>query len=349
MGKTKVIAGSAICVLALAGLVGCGQSSAGVDDIQVKFSGYDTRGEADLVESSDYKLAAAVAKKVGYSSSDVDAVSKGNYDVLEADQTKYLQFEKYKDDTSVDVSKTSDLKNGQKIKVTVTTTLKDNPIKSGTKTIEVDGLKKVTYYTIDDVLKEKPITVTGANHMTQVNPKDIYSYKGPDLTSLVNGDKLDVSLKGDYKSSLESEGKMLEKGKGKTTYTVQGLSDTFKISNLDEVKKALNNEAEETLSTFNVELLEIFITGDVQGREMGGPEVVRGKGYTIYGVYKVTNPNTGSVSYGYSGFERVKFSGDVATINTDIDNLVKDWTTQDSPEVVEQELMSQHADLLKVE
>ncbi|QDK70185.1 hypothetical protein [Lactococcus protaetiae] len=246
-----------------------------ITNIDVKYSGYNKLGIAVLSENYKNEMEAIIAKKVGYSSSDVDAVKKGNDDVLTANITKMAQLTKYLDDTVVKLSKDNNLSNGDKITLSVTTSLKDNPIKSAKKALTVSGLEKSTVYKISDIIKKYPIKVIGYNHfgsltyndeifnLSQTTDSYLADEGGKNLT---NGDSVKMYLSNSYVAALAKKGFILS-GKGDTTIKVSGLLDSPKISNLNDLLSQIDtvvrsDKKSDDYDTYTITRQESYFIGE---------------------------------------------------------------------------------------
>lgn len=175
-----------------------------IDDVSVDFTGYDHQGTATL--SGEYE-------------DRIDSILKKNKDIDRSD-------------ISIELDKDSDLSNGDKVKVSISSDKKNSPVKSQTKTVTVSGLKKSTTYTIDNVLKDNPIHWNGYNNYGSAEiDSDIFDTED-EITDLSNGDSITVTLNSDYVEQESNKGKILD-GSDTKKVEVSGLKGTPQISNLD--------------------------------------------------------------------------------------------------------------------
>ncbi|MBK0084135.1 zinc ribbon domain-containing protein [Lactococcus sp. S64] len=301
-----------------------------INEVKVDFSGYNKQGSAELSGNYKYLMESIIAKKVGYSNSDVEAIKKGNEQVLSADYTKAPQVEKYIEDTAVRLDKDSDLSNGDKLTLSVNTHLKDNPIQSSKKTIKVSGLKKSTSYTMSDIIKKYPIKIKGYNHFGKTEFDDkIYSLSEPsdsyssdistDGEELTNGDSIKVYLSNDYINTLSEKGQIIE-GKKETNIKVSGLLDSPKISNQNDLLNqidtvARNNHKSNDYDKYTVTRQDSYFIGtNISDSDAEGFSVVSiykiDDDQVLFGDHKKT---TDYYIYGYKGLE---LSGDKINISS---------------------------------
>lgn len=334
-----IISGIVFIIVAIIGFVVFqNQPKSIINSVEVKFTGYDKKGTADLDGNYNQELEAVIAKKVGYSNSDVEAVKKGNDDVLLADTNKYMQFDKYYSDTDVSLDKSDHLSNNQKIKLTVHTTLKDNPIKSEVKSINVSGLKKSEEYTVEEVLKENAVKIEGYNHFGTVNYDDkIFSLEDDDSSKeLSNGDTVKLKLSDHYITEQEDKGKILE-GKDTVEVKVDKLETSPKISNLSELLAQNDTvvRADKESDIFGkytvVRKNTYFIGKNIATIGLGSAV---DNGFSIVSIYQVSGDNeyegkkTRYFIYGYSGLE---MKGDKVNVSSLKDyNKYKDYDSFDS-------------------
>ncbi|MBK5076254.1 zinc ribbon domain-containing protein [Lactococcus lactis] len=295
-----------------------------INEVKVDFSGYNKQGSATLSGNYKYVMESIIAKKVGYSNSDVQAVQKGNDRVLTADYTKSRQVEKYIEDTTIGLNKESDLSNGDKLILSIKTSLKDNPIKTSKKTIKVSGLKKSTTYTMNDIIKKYPIKITGYNHFGTLDYNDkIYTFSdssdssnfGDNEKQLTNGDSIKVYLSSDYISNLSDKGQIIE-GKPETMIKVSGLLDSPKISNqsdlLNQIDTVVRNyNKSDDYAKYEVTRQDSYFIGE-------NISASNSSGFSIVSIYKIDDDNTlikeKTTKYYIYGYAGLKLSGDKINI-----------------------------------
>lgn len=140
------------------------------------------------------------------------------------------EIERYIEQAKVSLDKTEALKNGDKVKVTVSTSDKKNPIKSETKNYTVSGLVKEKIYKAADLAK---VSFDGINQKANLS-YDSDKFTASKTNQLSNGDKIKLTLKDEAISKLQSEGQKLN-GSKEVEMTVSGLTDKPKINNLEEI------------------------------------------------------------------------------------------------------------------
>lgn len=298
--KRKIVVGIGV-VLAVIVIGGVytyvqAQPKSVIGDVKVDFSGYNHQGQAQLSGEYQQKINEIIAKK-----------SSG------------LKTLAYEADTRVQLSQTSQLSNGEKIILSVRTSLKDNPIKSESKTVIVKNLKKSTTYTADDVLKTSNVDFSGFNHFGSVKYDDSVFTTNDNTTNLSNGDEISLSLTQDYINQQEENGKVLS-GTSRTTITIKGLDDSPKISNLADFLKqedaVVNNDNKDSTSEFFKEDYTVtrqdsyFIGEDVNGGNNlfdDSSDSADGS-FSILTIYKINDKtdydNTTTYKiYGYGGLQ----------------------------------------------
>ena len=297
-----------------------------LNNTKVKFSGYNTLGNAMLEDEYYKEESALIAKKVGYSSSDIDAVRKGNTNVLDSDTAKYLQFEKYLEDTSVKLDKYVNLKNGDKVTVSVNTSLEDNPIKETKKTFVVKGLKKTTTFNADSLMKDHKVSASGYNHFGKLDYDSDY-YEVNNDESLSNGDKVILTINSEYIASQKEKGNLFN-GKNSKEITISGLEDSAKISNLDELLKqedaVVNSEHKDSTGFFEEDytvtrMTSYFIGKDVNGysyEENSDEDAAEFSVLTVYKIDSKTDSGTDTEYkiYWYSGLRTSNEKVNVAAL-----------------------------------
>ena len=331
-------------------------------DVQVKYSGYNKMGEAELQGDYEKTEEAAIAKKVGYSSSDVAAVKKGNESVLSADSAKFAQVEKYFNDTKISLSKRDDLSNGNKVTVTVSTSLQDNPIKAGKKIFKVSGLKKSTTYTFKDLIKDDKITFSGYNHFGTVSyDEDIYNAPYDDQASdLSNGDTLKFSVSDSYIENQEEKGKIFE-GNKTQNIKVTGLEDSPKISNLSDLLSQTDALVKKEYQSSNYDKYTVtrqdsyFIGTDVEGSNgwYSDDSSDLDNTFSVLTIYKVDDkpeygdPSTRYYVYGYENLSPSSGKVNVAALKDD-DEVIEMYNSENSADDVLNSIKADYPSLVKL-
>lgn len=264
MGKLGValVAMAGVSVLALAG---CGASSF-TKGAKVEFTGYQGKGEAGLKDNAldtwkeiasyegkkakvENKTMKALVEKADSVNdlTDTDNFSVGMSSEQSINVSAYLD---HMDKTSVGFENSSDLKNGDKVKLVIEDSSTKPYFKKVEKEYTVKGLKKMKQLSIASLVKDLSVVKNSTNHYAAADIEytgkekiDAYS-----LTHQLSNYNKTVS-NGDVLTSSKTEAEIAKelnnrnssaqftgrKGK-KVSFTVSGLkSDTPRPSNMDEV------------------------------------------------------------------------------------------------------------------
>lgn len=223
-----------------------------VNDVQVKFSGYDERGTLSYNDVEvKAKIAQIVAEKHGIKvdTSNVSNTFNSIGDVaknLLSGNTDYYkklgEIQKYVSEINIKFDKTTNLKNGDTVTMTIVTG-KDSPIKSETKTFTVSGLSPVEKINLQDIQKASPVNYTGYNGYGVLKfDTSVYTIKEAKQANLKNGQKITVTIQDGYIESLLTKGKVFD-GPKTTTVEIKGLKELKAIKNIAEVYKQVGDLA----------------------------------------------------------------------------------------------------------
>lgn len=242
-----------LMALVTVSLVACSQKKSALEDVKVTFKGYDghgyMEGDSKKITSNMIDIMAKKAKLDDYLTEklkDVVETDAADYD-LEKDATSderdsLVKVERWMKEIKIRSSKKENLKNGDKVRITIKTGDKDNPVKEETKTYTVKGLKKTKKVSAKDIAKNLDVQAYGYNGkgLIAITSK---KYKGEVMFhiknngSLKNGDKVTIKLP----SEFTSDEKIDFQGKKEFTYTVQGLKELAATKDLDEIKKVTDS------------------------------------------------------------------------------------------------------------
>lgn len=219
-----------------------------LDSKPLTTTGYNGFGEASIKDSVRKNLLKIQLKKAGYSDAQIKYIQTSNTaDSLDVYSDKYAKLTNWNRETDIKLSKSSGLKNGDKISVSVITNNdKTNPIKQEKKTYTVSGLKKQERESTKKLFDQIKLTFGGL----QNHGYSMLTYKGEtlsddptmsDLTrqsfglsnknNLKNGDKVKITLP---LSILNTE-YVNYRGKITKTFTVTGLHTANDIENLNDI------------------------------------------------------------------------------------------------------------------
>lgn len=242
-----------LMALVTVSLVACSQKKSALEDVKVTFKGYDghgyMEGDSKKITSNMIDIMAKKAKLDDYLTEklkDVVETDAADYD-LEKDATSderdsLVKVERWMKEIKIRSSKKENLKNGDKVRITIKTGDKDNPVKEETKTYTVKGLKKTKKVTAKDIAKDLNVQAYGYNGkgliaITSKKYKGSVSFHIKNNGSLKNGDKVTIKLP----SEFTSDEKIDFQGKKEFTYTVQGLKELAATKDLDEIKKVTDS------------------------------------------------------------------------------------------------------------
>lgn len=242
-----------LMALVTVSLVACSQKKSALEDVKVTFKGYDghgyMEGDSKKITSNMIDIMAKKAKLDDYLTEklkDVVETDAADYD-LEKDATSYerdslVKVERWMKEIKIRSSKKENLKNGDKVRITIKTGDKDNPVKEETKTYTVKGLKKTKKVTAKDIAKDLNVQAYGYNGkgliaITSKKYKGSVSFHIKNNGSLKTGDKVTIKLP----SEFTSDEKIDFQGKKEFTYTVQGLKELAATKDLDEIKKVTDS------------------------------------------------------------------------------------------------------------
>ncbi|EOI6050993.1 hypothetical protein ACMUWL_002592 [Enterococcus faecalis] len=214
----------------------CGNGKDLSNYVDVKFSGINTKGTATFSLDSEKMLKDTL-----------------NYDVNKGMPTEKQQEEISNMDNAytIKLDKEDNLKNGDKVKVTVTVDKeKTKKIKSGEKTVEVKGLEEPKKLTNSDVEKHLVVNFNGVSGRGQAkidntfdSPLDTVKFTIENDGKLKNGDKAKVLL------SKESENQLIQSGylpdeNFEPTFEVKGLDSVAEkateIANIVDIKRMID-------------------------------------------------------------------------------------------------------------
>ena len=242
-----------LMALVTVSLVACSQKKSALEDVKVTFKGYDghgyMEGDSKKITSNMIDIMAKKAKLDDYLTEklkDVVETDAVDYD-LEKDATSderdsLVKVERWMKEIKIRSSKKENLKNGDKVRITIKTGDKDNPVKEETKTYTVKGLKKTKKVSAKDIAKNLDVQAYGYNGkgliaITSKKYKGSVSFHIKNNGSLKNGDKVTIKLP----SEFTSDEKIDFQGKKEFTYTVQGLKELAATKDLDEIKKVTDS------------------------------------------------------------------------------------------------------------
>lgn len=242
-----------LMALVTVSLGACSQKKSALEDVKVTFKGYDghgyMEGDSKKITSNMIDIMAKKAKLDDYLTEklkDVVETDAADYD-LEKEATSderdsLVKVERWMKEIKIRSSKEENLKNGDKVRITIKTGDKDNPVKEETKTYTVKGLKKTKKVSAKDIAKNLDVQAYGYNGkgliaITSKKYKGSVSFHIKNNGSLKNGDKVTIKLP----SEFTSDEKIDFQGKKEFTYTVQGLKELTATKDLDEIKKVTDS------------------------------------------------------------------------------------------------------------
>ena len=309
-----------------------------INEVKVDFTGYDESGNliynseeiASLVEE-------AVYKKVGLDKDQAKALTKDDpvaYSMLAQDRKlsfKLMKAESMLKTIHYEFNKTNNLKNGEEVTFTITTSSKNSPIKAEKKAFKVQNLKEYEKVSAENLLKEVTVTFSGFNgygtvsfgnsikNYFQLNSSNSYS-------NLKNGDKITLTVNDSYIKTLKESGKIIDNKN--VDITVSGLKEIKDIKNFEDLIKknddyVKSEHKNDSYDTYTIESQGSYMRINVNNYDKGSISLV-----TIYKVTKTDSKDNKSVKYKYYGYSAYLLKDG----NLDIDTASKIsdyWGTKD--------------------
>ena len=309
-----------------------------INEVKVDFTGYDESGNliynseeiASLVEE-------AVYKKVGLDKDQAKALTKDDpvaYSMLVQDRKlslKLMKAESMLKTIHYEFNKTNNLKNGEEVTFTITTSSKNSPIKAEKKAFKVQNLKEYEKVSAENLLKEVTVTFSGFNgygtvsfgnsikNYFQLNSSNSYS-------NLKNGDKITLTVNDSYIKTLKESGKIIDNKN--VDITVSGLKEIKDIKNFEDLIKknddyVKSEHKNDSYDTYTIESQGSYMRINVNNYDKGSISLV-----TIYKVTKTDSKDNKSVKYKYYGYSAYLLKDG----NLDIDTASKisdHWGTKD--------------------
>ena len=309
-----------------------------INEVKVDFTGYDESG--NLIYNSD-EIASlveeAVYKKAGLDKDQAKALTKDDpvaYSMLAQDRKlslKLMKAESMLKTIHYEFNKTNNLKNGEEVTFTITTSSKNSPIKAEKKTFKVQNLKEYEKVSAENLLKEVTVTFSGFNgygtvsfgnsikNYFQLNTSDSYS-------NLKNGDKITLTVNDSYIKTLKESGKIIDNKN--VDITVSGLKELKDIKNFEDLIKknddyVKSEHKNDSYDTYTIESQGSYMRINVNNYDKGSISLV-----TIYKVTKTDSKDNKSVKYKYYGYSAYLLKDG----NLDIDTASKisdHWGTKD--------------------
>ena len=309
-----------------------------INEVKVDFTGYDESGNliynseeiASLVEE-------AVYKKVGLDKDQAKALTKDDpvaYSMLAQDRKlsfKLMKAESMLKTIHYEFNKTNNLKNGEEVTFTITTSSKNSPIKAEKKAFKVQNLKEYEKVSAENLLKEVTVTFSGFNgygtvtfgnsikNYFQLNSSNSYS-------NLKNGDKITLTVNESYIKTLKESGKIVDNKN--VDITVSGLKELKDIKNFEDLIKknddyVKSEHKNDSYDTYTIESQGSYMRINVNNYDKGSISLV-----TIYKVTKTDSKDNKSMNYKYYGYSAYLLKDG----NLDIDTASKisdRWGTKD--------------------
>lgn len=224
-----------------------------VNDVEVKFDGYDERGTLSYNEvAMRAKIYQIIAEKNGIKAdisnttntlNSLADLAKGIVSGNNEYYKKLSNAEQQAREISITFDKQTVLKNGDVVTMTISTG-KDSPIKAEKKQFTVTGLKDVVKIDSNALLLENPITFNGYNNYGSVKYNtEVFKLNQKINNDLKNGQQLVFTILESYSKKLLQEGKVLT---GDTTISVEvkDLKELSTISNIDTVFEKVSDFAQ---------------------------------------------------------------------------------------------------------
>ena len=206
----------------------------------VTFNGYDGHGMLSYNhEVVIEEISQAALKKAGFSKDEIDAFAINNYkmiDTYQIDTKKMAKYDAIMNNLQFNFDKVSDLKNGDKVTLTVSCKGNNCPFVNETKEYTVNGLDEMQEITLEDLEKEYPITFTGYNGFGSVKfDSTVYTISTAANQTLKNDDTIKVKITEGTLNTLANDGKKLKEGATSFEKKVTGLPEITDVVGLNDI------------------------------------------------------------------------------------------------------------------
>jgi len=206
----------------------------------VTFNGYDGHGMLSYNhEVVIEEISQAALKKAGFSKDEIDAFAINNYkmiDTYQIDTKKMAKYDAIMNNLQFNFDKVSDLKNGDKVTLTVSCKGNNCPFVNETKEYTVNGLDEMQEITLEDLEKEYPITFTGYNGFGSVKfDSTVYTISTAANQTLKNDDTIKVKITEGTLNTLANDGKQLKEGTTSFEKKVTGLPEITDVVGLNDI------------------------------------------------------------------------------------------------------------------
>lgn len=201
----------------------------------VTFNGYDGHGMLNYNhEVVIEEISQAAIKKAGFSKDEIDAFESGNSQMV--DTKKMAKYTAIMNNLKFNFDKVSDLKNGDKVTLTVSCKGNNCPFVNETKEYTVNGLDEMQEITLEDLEKEYPITFTGYNGFGSVKfDSTVYTISTAANQTLKNDDTIKVKITEGTLNTLANDGKKLKEGSTSFEKKVTGLPEITDVVGLNDI------------------------------------------------------------------------------------------------------------------
>ena len=201
----------------------------------VTFNGYDGNGMLNYNhEVVIEEISQAAIKKAGFSKDEIDAFESGNSQMV--DTKKMAKYNAIMNNLKFNFDKVSDLKNGDKVTLTVSCKGNNCPFVNETKEYTVNGLDEMQEITLEDLEKEYPITFTGYNGFGSVKfDSTVYTISTAANQTLKNDDTIKVKITEGTLNTLANDGKKLKEEATSFEKKVTGLPEITDVVGLNDI------------------------------------------------------------------------------------------------------------------
>lgn len=201
----------------------------------VTFNGYDGHGMLNYNhEVVIEEISHAAIKKAGFSKDEIDAFESGNSQMV--DTKKMAKYTAIMNNLKFNFDKVSDLKNGDKVTLTVSCKGNNCPFVNETKEYTVNGLDEMQEITLEDLEKEYPITFTGYNGFGSVKfDSTVYTISTAANQTLKNDDTIKVKITEGTLNTLANDGKKLKEEATSFEKKVTGLPEITDVVGLNDI------------------------------------------------------------------------------------------------------------------
>ena len=228
-----------------------------ISQVDPKFSGYNENGHLNYNEDAlEHTIQEYLLIESGLSKDQARGLISENEVTIEYIKSNPNDYEKaykaYQAFESVEYGfdKTSDLKNGDIVKFTITSNSSDFPLPEQEKKYKVTGLKKGESIDIKSIIEKNSIVFSGFDGAGKATYDDYVYEELAGNGAYSNGDSVNVKVSDSYITELEDEGKFF-KGDNNVELSITNLEDFSDISNLSDILSLIDDLSKKEFESYD--------------------------------------------------------------------------------------------------